>query len=274
MRATWRAVFAAVGTMLFCLAGAVHAYGCAQIGPAVIGSDCAPPPAPSPPPQQQSNPSADGAADRFLSLTNGERSSRGIGTLAADQTLEAISLAHAIDMAQAGRIYHNPDLYSEDFRASLGDPYVIGENVGRGQDVDSIHEAFMQSPSHRSNILRTQFTLAGMAVISANGYLWVVETFMSPPRGPEHPYAGHTRGAAPAAARGARANSETAVWQWMSLGGPDDVDLGDGTAVLAETSTAATSPAGEDVLPGVIAGALATLLIAFRRRRRRIRAGR
>lgn len=272
MRATWRAVFAVVCTMLVSLLGAAAAYGCAQVGPAVIGSDCSPPPPPqASPPPPQSNPSADGAADRFLSLTNGERSSRGFGTLAPEAELEAISLAHAIDMAQAGRIYHNSDIYSADFRAALGNPYVIGENVGRGQDVDSIHEAFMQSQSHRDNILRSQFTLAGMGVVSANGSLWVVEMFMSPPRGPEHPYAGRGGVAARAGVRRTRVGPDPAAWQWMSLGGPDDVDLGAGTAVLAETSTARTFTGGEDALPGVVAGVLVVLLVSVRRRWRRAR---
>ncbi len=155
---------------------------CSNIGPAQVG-DC---PAPRPASQSGStsgsaSPSdANGAAGRFYSLVNSERSAHGLGRLARNSQLERIALGHARRMAKSGRVYHNDALFSPSTVASLGNPSALGENVGRGSSVEALHRAFMQSRDHRSNILDRAYGEAGFAVVYANGQLWVVETFMSP----------------------------------------------------------------------------------------------
>jgi cysteine-rich secretory family protein len=110
---------------------------------------------------------------RFTYLTNHERSSRGIRTLAVMGDLVAIARRHSEQMAARGTIYHNNDLPNE----VSGNWTMLGENVGKGQSVDSIHDAFMNSPEHRANILRTAFNQVGIGTAVKDGYIYVTEVF-------------------------------------------------------------------------------------------------
>jgi hypothetical protein len=110
---------------------------------------------------------------RFTSLTNHERSSRGGRTLATKSDLVAIARRHSQDMANRGYIYHNSNLPNE----VSGDWRILGENVGRGGSVDSIHNAFMNSPAHKQNILDSRFNQIGIGTVVKNGYIYVTEVF-------------------------------------------------------------------------------------------------
>jgi cysteine-rich secretory family protein len=110
---------------------------------------------------------------RFVSLTNHERSSRGLRTLTVKSDLVAIARRHSERMADDGRIYHNDNLPNE----VSGDWTELGENVGKGPTVDSIHKAFMDSAPHRANILRSSYNQIGIGTVIRNGYIYVTEVF-------------------------------------------------------------------------------------------------
>jgi hypothetical protein len=110
---------------------------------------------------------------RFTSLLNHERSSRGIHTLATKSDLVAVARRHSQDMANRGYIYHNENLPNE----VGGDWRILGENVGRGGSVDSIHNAFMNSAPHKRNILDSRFNQIGIGTVVKDGYLYVTEVF-------------------------------------------------------------------------------------------------
>jgi len=101
-----------------------------------------------------------------------------VGPLAGASDLVVVAREHAARMADEGRLYHN---------ARLGDEVTgwqaLGENVGRGRAVDQIHTAFMESPSHRANILDARFTQIGLGVVVRDGEMWVVEVFRQPAAG-------------------------------------------------------------------------------------------
>jgi len=95
----------------------------------------------------------------FFRLMNNERVSAGRARLRLAGDLVTIARRHSRWMAQDGTIYH-ADSHSPHYRQ--GDDYQHelrgnwwsgGENVGMGPDCRSIHDAFMSSPGHRSNIL-------------------------------------------------------------------------------------------------------------------------
>ncbi len=111
----------------------------------------------------------------LMDATNGERTMRGIPVLQNNLVLWMKANAWAHKMAADGRLSHSnlPD----------GNPYAwkfLGENVGVtcGGSVMDVHRAFMSSPGHRANILDRRFQYFAIAVIEANGCLWVVEEFM------------------------------------------------------------------------------------------------
>src|SRR5205814_1151597 len=60
----------------------------------------------------------------------------------------------------------------------------LGENVGMGQNVDQIHQAFMNSEHHRENILDAGFNQVGIGVIVVDGGMFVTEDFLYAKGGP------------------------------------------------------------------------------------------
>lgn len=67
----------------------------------------------------------------------------------------------------------------------------IGENVGRGGSVDSLHKAFMNSAGHKANILDKAWTHVGIGTVYANDKLYVTVVFVargtSKPPAPKEP---------------------------------------------------------------------------------------
>ncbi|MGH9197159.1 MAG: CAP domain-containing protein, partial [Acidimicrobiia bacterium] len=52
-------------------------------------------------------PASAGESDRLLSLVNSARANAGLPPVSSDAKLNSIATAHAREMADAGRIYHN-----------------------------------------------------------------------------------------------------------------------------------------------------------------------
>ncbi len=116
------------------------------------------------------------AEDGFAAHIAQERSSRGILALAPAADLQAVARRHAQRMADRGEPYHNPDLGSEVQGWSI-----VAENVGVGPDVATVHQAFMDSSTHRDIILNADLTERGVGVVqTSDGQLWVVEVFRRP----------------------------------------------------------------------------------------------
>lgn len=113
--------------------------------------------------------------DAFVSYIAQERDGAGLPAYSEQGDLTAVARKHAEDMADAGRIYHNPNLQSD-----VKNWDSVGENVGKGASVESIHRAFMESASHRSEILSTKFTQVGVGVVERDGTLWVSQVFRKP----------------------------------------------------------------------------------------------
>ena len=107
----------------------------------------------------------------FVSKINAARSSN----LTVRSDLTSIARRHSARMASSGTIYHNGNLANE----APGDWQSLGENVGMGPTCDDIHNAFMNSASHRKNILDPKFNFVGVGVVTASdGTLYVTEVFM------------------------------------------------------------------------------------------------
>jgi len=118
----------------------------------------------------------DSNAASFVSKANAERTSRGLPALRVATDLTAVAKHHSEDMAAKQSLYHNPNLGSE-----VSNWQVVGENVGDGGTVQSIHDAFMNSPEHRANILARDYTEIGIGTVTdANGIIWVTQVFRLP----------------------------------------------------------------------------------------------
>jgi hypothetical protein len=119
---------------------------------------------------------ADSATEgEFLAKINAERSSRGLNTLSVDGGLVSHARTHTQDMIDAGEIFHSSEA---ELKAAAGSGWSsIGENVGRGGSVSSLHAAFMDSPGHQANILG-DYNYAGVGTGTSNGVLYVTVVFM------------------------------------------------------------------------------------------------
>ena len=111
--------------------------------------------------------------DSFLSKLNAERTSRGLSALSSHWDLVDDAEAHSNRMMDSNDLHHNPNL------GNVTTGWVsLGENVGVGPSVNSIHSSFMGSSGHRSNILG-DFTHIGIgAVRESENKLWVTVIFM------------------------------------------------------------------------------------------------
>lgn len=143
-----------------------------------------PEPAPAPAPEPPASPAGsgslapagtgfDGAAEwDFFSRTNAERSRIGVGALRRDGSLDAYAREHAVQMMNAGRIYHS------EIGVLLGGWWTVGENVGVGPAVAPIHQALLDSPPHYANISHSPFTAMGVGVVAdAQGRIWTVHVY-------------------------------------------------------------------------------------------------
>jgi uncharacterized protein YkwD len=123
----------------------------------VAAAQAAAPPAEAPP----AEPPIDTAGARALtSLTNGVRSSVGLGSLQRDGALDARAADWAQELASSGRLRH-----SSIPKSIVGNPYgTAGENVGYGPSVEVVHDALVNSSGHYANITGGAYTRIGVGV--------------------------------------------------------------------------------------------------------------
>jgi uncharacterized protein YkwD len=119
--------------------------------------------------------STSGSESAFVSSINDARDDAGRAALSTSSDLTSVARAWAQRMASSNTLKHNPNLTSQ----VKGWRYV-GENVGVGGDVASLHRAFMDSAPHKANILDRDYTQIGVGVAMGNGRMWVVEVFRKP----------------------------------------------------------------------------------------------
>jgi uncharacterized protein YkwD len=114
-----------------------------------------------------------GPEGTLVSKINSSRSAAGLAPLETYWDLTDDARAHSARMMDRGDIYHNPALGSV-----TGVWEKLGENVGMGVDLNALHSAFMNSSSHRGNILG-DYNYVGVGVkTDAAGVYWVTVVFM------------------------------------------------------------------------------------------------
>lgn len=128
-------------------------------------------------------------AEEFLNLTNAARATRGLPPLTLNDQLVVAANAKAADMVQKGYWDHfRPSDHKApwDFIEEAGYNYkVAGENLARGfKTPEGITKAWLNSPSHRANIMSPKYTEIGFASVYAPGIdgkpiLYTVQMFGS-----------------------------------------------------------------------------------------------
>lgn len=120
-----------------------------------------------------------GAESQFVAALNQARAAQGLPALSVAGDLTSVARSHSSRMADGNNLHHNPNLGSH-----VSGWQKVGENVGKGPSVNSIHSAFMNSPSHRANILGADWTQVGVGVDVRGGTVWVTQVFRQPAGAP------------------------------------------------------------------------------------------
>lgn len=121
----------------------------------------------------------------FLSLANAEREASSLSALAPRADLTEAARSHSAIMLEAGTIFHSD---TDDWPALFTNWASMAENVGMGPTCASLHEAFMNSPTHRANLLGASFDRAGVGVeTTASGTIYVTVLFLEQREAPPSP---------------------------------------------------------------------------------------
>lgn len=112
----------------------------------------------------------------FASKLNAARRAAGRSTLRLDPQLSKAAKRHTWEMTNRNLLYHTP---TEALKRRVTNWVELGENVGVGGTPTSLHQAFMDSAAHRSNILYSGFRYVGIGAKKAHGRLWVTVIFES-----------------------------------------------------------------------------------------------
>lgn len=113
-------------------------------------------------------------------LANQARAQAGAGPLQWDPALAAAARQHCLRMAAEGPIAHRyggePDVAGRAGQAGAHFS-LIEENVAIGESPESIHDAWMSSPDHRSNLLSPDVDRVGVAIVASRGVLFAVADY-------------------------------------------------------------------------------------------------
>jgi uncharacterized protein YkwD len=161
-----------IGALIAALAIAAFAAACGptpQAGPA---------PAAAPSCQGPGGP-PDATTSTIFNLTNASRASAGLAPLSWDTQLWCLASGWSKEMGDSNNMHHR-DLAAVLRSPGYGGYQTIGENVLFGpsnMSGDAMHSAWMNSPSHRENILSGGFSSFAVATYTVNGQVWATENF-------------------------------------------------------------------------------------------------
>ncbi len=119
-------------------------------------------------------------APALAAMIDAVRRERSLPALTRDARLDALALAHARRMREVRTVAHDvgdgdPGQRVQNAGLSAKE---AGENVAHSESVRLAHRSLWQSPSHRANLERVQFTHMGVAVVDdPDGTVWVCEIF-------------------------------------------------------------------------------------------------
>ena len=118
-----------------------------------------------------------GAAEEqgFVDKINQLRASLGLPTLAVDPELAAQARVWSQTMKDAGNIFHSKALDA----GISADWEKLGENVGVGDTVDVLFDAFVNSPKHYENLVDPSFRFIGVGVVWDGGRMFTAHRFMA-----------------------------------------------------------------------------------------------
>jgi len=136
-----------------------------------------PQPLPQPPEPKPAPPAAENkltaVEQEMIRLVNLEREKAGLKPLAVDYNLVKTARMKSLDMLNNNYFAHQSPTYGSpfDLMRSQGVSYrLAGENLAGAPSVERAHQALMNSPGHRANILNPEFTHLGIGAAPGGPY--------------------------------------------------------------------------------------------------------
>lgn len=121
------------------------------------------------------------AEKEMLQMINASRAKAGLPALRLEPSLSVAARAHADFMVKAGQLEHQlpgePALMQRIAKVIAIQMDRAGENIAEDSCIEHAHEALMNSPPHRHNLLDGGFNIVGLAAVRSQGRLYVVEDF-------------------------------------------------------------------------------------------------
>src|SRR5690625_3790290 len=125
------------------------------------------------------SPAQAGTPGQMVSLVNSARSSAGLPHLAHHSGLASVAQAWANTIASSGNLHHNPNAGSQ--IPSGWQRWAENVAYTSTPSASKLHGMFMNSPSHRANVMG-DYTHIGIGYATgANGTGWAVEVFANYP---------------------------------------------------------------------------------------------
>jgi hypothetical protein len=119
-------------------------------------------------------------AEQLMALANQSRKASGAGPLKWDGALAIAARKHCLRMAAEGPISHRyPGELDLSERAGQAEAHfsLIEENVAIGPSAAGIHDEWMHSSGHRTNLLNPEVDRVGIAVVASRGVLYAVADY-------------------------------------------------------------------------------------------------
>ncbi len=119
----------------------------------------------------EGNDSFSGEADRVLQSINDIRVRNGVHMIRDDIPSSIAAARHAEELGRRQTLSHrglDGSRVAERYREAGGSGLNAGENLGSGDSILSIISAWMESPSHRRNILNPEWFSAGVGYLQIN----------------------------------------------------------------------------------------------------------
>lgn len=110
---------------------------------------------------------------QMLELVNNERVKAGLKPLEMDNKLLELARLKSQDMIDKNYFSHTSPTYGDPFTMmkNFGVEYwMAGENLAGNSSLTSAHKALMNSPGHKANILKPEFTHIGIGVVKGGPY--------------------------------------------------------------------------------------------------------
>ncbi|HHW67507.1 MAG: hypothetical protein PWP07_148 [Epulopiscium sp.] len=116
--------------------------------------------------------------DIMLEYINNERKKAGLQPYVMNEELQNIASLKAKDMAENNYFGHVSPTYGSpfDMLKNFGISYrIAGENIAGNSSVKNAHDAFMNSPGHKANILSKNYDQIGIGIAPSKkyGYIYV-----------------------------------------------------------------------------------------------------